>query len=132
MIGTRRGGIALRINDGSEKEAKFSATPRYVEANGAPIDLEGHVSSDFVDINADGLPDLVCVEHGGTISWYPNEGTASEPKFSNSISIANDLETGPVSYPRVSVADLNGDSKPDILVGGKAKETVGFWVFYQK
>ena len=134
IVGGRRGGIGLRINEGSAKDPQFSAKPQYVEADGAAIDLEGHVSTDFVDLDGDGLRDLVCAEHGGRISYYPNVGDAKAPKFSKPVEIsAGGMSGDPKNYLRVNAADLNGDGKADLLVGaGTAKNEPGIWVYYQK
>ena len=136
LIGTRRGGIALRINEGSPKEPRFSATPRYVEAGGAPLILESHVSTEFIDLDGDGLRDLVCAQHGGAISWYKNSGTKKAPKFTKPSLIKNEDPFGPKSYLCLSAADMNGDEKADLIVGAKAKTDDGYvpgmWVLYQE
>ncbi len=134
IIGGRRGGIGLRINEGSAKDPKFSDTPRYIEADGKAIDLEGHVSTDFADIDGDGLRDLVCAEHGGRISYYPNVGDAKSPKFSKPVVVASTAGAdAPKNYPRVNAADMNGDGKADLLIGAGAPDRKpAIWVLYQK
>ena len=132
MIGTRRGGIGLRINEGSADEPKWSATPRYVEADGEPIQLESHVSSDMVDLDGDGLLDLVCAEHGGKIHVFRNAGNKMEPKFGEPMVIDGFVD-GPVLYPRISAADMNGDGKVDLVVGANSKtREPGIWVYHQE
>lgn len=133
MIGGRRGAIGLRINEGSAKEPKFSATPLFVEASGKPIDLEGHVSTDLVDLDGDGLRDLICAQDGGEITWYRNSGNEKTPKFTEPVKIVSKGVEEPVGYLRINAADMNGDGKPDLLVGANDAERVhGIWVFYQK
>lgn len=133
IIGGRRGSIGLRINKGSAKDPQFSKTPQFLEAGGKPIILESQVSTDFVDLDGDGLRDLVCAQTGGEISWFRNIGNKSQPKFNKSTSIASEGDDRPSSYPRVNAADLNGDGKPDLLIGAKSPGgKPGFWVYYQK
>ena len=81
----------------------------------------------------DGLADLVCAEHGGALRWYRNEGEKGAPKFGEPILIPNEGADGPRGYLRVCASDLNGDGKPDLLIGAvDAKRQPGFWVLHQK
>ena len=133
LFGGRRGCIGLRINEGTPKDPQFSATPLFVEAGGKAIDLEGHVSTDFVDLDGDGLRDLVCAEHGGNLMWYKNIGDKKAPKFDKPTAVTSEGDDRPTSYPRVNAADMNGDDKPDLVVSGKSSSgTPAIWVYYQK
>ena len=40
----------------------------------------------------------------------------------------------PVGYPRINAADMNGDGKPDLVVGGEKSQgnTPAIWVYYQR
>lgn len=133
IIGGRRGNIGLRINVGTPTEPKFSKKPQYVEADGKPIAFKRDVSTDLVDLDGDGLRDLVCGVSNGRIVWYRNSGTKEQPVFKTPQKVANDGDDAPVEYMRISACDLNGDDKPDLLVGAKTKDRKhGLWIFLQK
>jgi hypothetical protein len=133
IIGGRRGNIGLRINEGTPQDPQFSAKPQFLEADGKPITLASQVSTDFVDLDGDGLRDLVCAQTNGEISWYRNGGDETKPSFQKSQRIASEGDDRPSGYPRVNSVDMNGDGKTDLLIGGKTPGgEPGFWVYYQE
>jgi hypothetical protein len=133
IIGGRRGNIGLRINEGSVQDPQFSSKAQFVEADGKAISLEGQVSTDFVDLDGDGLRDLVCAETNGKISWFRNVGDKTNPVFEESRPIASEGDDCPYYYPRVNAADMNGDGKADLLIGSKSQaKQPGYWVYYQE
>ena len=138
IIGSRSGTIGLRINEGDKNKAVFSDKNIYLKVAGKPIILPQQVSIDFVDLNNDTLPDLVCAENSGKITWCKNEGTKTQPKFTTSQTIfdANSDKKSkkvPVHYLALAVRDQNGDNKPDILVGAKdRKHQSHYWILIQK
>lgn len=69
--------------------------------------------ADLVDINADGLPDLVYTPADGQHRFYLNRGHgrwASEPI------IPDNSPAERLSNPNVRMADMNGDGRVDLLV----------------
>ena len=87
----------------------------------------------FVDLNGDGKPDLLTADPTGYFRFYPNQGTAQEPKFTNAellplfLSIAphprkaewspNNDEDGWRICPRFSLADWRRRGLLDLVVG---------------
>ena len=73
-----------------------------------------------VDLNDDGRKDLVLGNTEGQLVFYPNVGTDAAPLFDGSQLLEADGETIDLSgipRSRPSVADVNGDGVPDLLVG---------------
>ncbi|MDP2361667.1 MAG: VCBS repeat-containing protein [bacterium] len=98
-----------------------------VLADGVPLAVNGYAIPDLADWNGDGRPDLLVGEGGGAapqskIRLYLNQGGPGAPLFSNwtYLQAAGADIVQPSSgcmgcCPRV--ADWNGDSLPDLLVG---------------
>jgi Ca2+-binding RTX toxin-like protein len=100
-----------------------AALPAYTERFGAAnpfngIDVGTDSTPSFADVNGDGTLDLVVGAADGTLSYYQNTGTATAPVYVQQTSAANPfngIDVGTESAP--SFADVNGDGKPDLLVG---------------
>lgn len=73
------------------------------------------------DLNGDGYPDVVVLDQNSdTVSIFLNDQTGSFPAVS-SLSVA--VGNSPAS---VTLADLNGDSKLDVVVSNSGDNTVGY------
>ena len=74
------------------------------------------------DINGDGKPEVLSATTGGSkISLYPNNSSPGNISFGEKI----DIQTG--SKPRsISIADLDSDQRPDIVVANTESGTVSF------
>lgn len=72
------------------------------------------------DIDADGRPDLVTTNaFSNTVSVLKNNGTGGNLSFASKL----DLSTG--VYPqRITVADLDGDTRPEIVVANSSSSTL--------
>ena len=74
------------------------------------------------DLNGDGKPDLAVTNNSGnsvSVLFNTTSPGASTPTFSAS----TDFTTGTAPYP-VSIADLNGDGKPDLVVGNNTASSI--------
>jgi hypothetical protein len=65
-------------NSGDGQPAQFNLT----EVNFAGIDVGQSSTPQLVDVNEDGLLDLLIGERSGTLNYYKNNGTADNPSFS--------------------------------------------------
>ncbi len=70
-------------------------------------------SLSFVDVNGDGLPDLIVASPLGYLYWYPNIGKKGQPAFDHATIVQTYLGTA----ARIHAVDWNGDGKIDILFG---------------
>jgi hypothetical protein len=88
------------------------------------------ISVDFIDVNGDGLPDLITADPAGVLRAYINSGTKTEPKFTHAeiipifppqISKETKYDrgwwTGPHSVPKIALFDWNHKGAPDLLIG---------------
>ncbi|MDR3405564.1 MAG: VCBS repeat-containing protein [Chthoniobacter sp.] len=88
------------------------------------------ISVSFVDVNGDGLPDLITADPAGILRAYINSGTKTEPKFTYAEiiplfppQIAKDTVydrswwTGPHSVPKIALFDWNHNGAADLLIG---------------
>ncbi len=131
LIGDFGGGIYLRKNIGSRSEPIFDRESVRVKASGKSLKENSHANPVVADWDGDGKWDLVVGSGDGSVAWYQNIGTSSEPEFgsrnqllepaADSIFLRQNLKAdeSPVRGTRaqICVTDYNGDGAPDLLVG---------------
>jgi hypothetical protein len=116
--------------DGGGFLAGFRRTTYATTESGKVGGQEMPISVSFVDVNGDGLPDLITADPAGVLRAYINSGTKTEPKFTYAEviplfppQIAKDSAydrswgTGPHSIPKIALSDWSHDGKLDLLVG---------------
>ena len=71
MAGNTNGQLLAHLNIGTDESPLFSATPLYLEAGGAVIDLVSTRSRPFIgDYNSDGIYDILVGASDGNIRVY--------------------------------------------------------------
>ena len=104
-----------------DSTAPGAATPTFLARQHFPVGA-GPDSVAAVDLNLDGKPDLVIANHDddtATVLFNTTAPGSTTASFASGVSFA----TG--SQPSaVSVADLNGDSKPDLVVADEGSDRV--------
>lgn len=81
ILGNSDGSLTLYTNTaGAGNPANFV----FNQNNFSSIDVGHNSSPQIVDVNRDGLPDLLIGEASGNLNYYQNIGTLSTPVFSNS------------------------------------------------
>ncbi|NYT26573.1 MAG: VCBS repeat-containing protein [Candidatus Thiodubiliella endoseptemdiera] len=92
------------------------------------IDVGGYSTPNLADIDGDGDLDLVMGESNGTLKYYQNTGTTSNPTYEAKTGDSNPfngIDVGYLSAP--TLADIDGDGDLDLVVG----ERNGTLKYYQ-
>ena len=130
LLADRRGFIALCKNDG---HGRF-ALEGYLQQENAPVSVGRCAAPTLADWNGDRKPDLVCGGEDGYVTVFDNVGTKpGELLFAPGKRVMVDgrplmARPGPgdggqqlrYSWPRV--ADMDGDGRLDLLLGGGCGE----------
>jgi hypothetical protein len=131
LVGNMRGDLYLLPNNGTKAKPAYGA-PRKLEAGGQPIKAPHHGDSQPVaaDWDGDGLLDLIVGWGDGSVVWYRNAGSRTEPKFAQGVTLVPaapwpnyddnappSRDTKPGVRAKVCVVDWNGDGHLDLLVG---------------
>ncbi|HEV3260407.1 MAG TPA: FG-GAP-like repeat-containing protein [Gemmataceae bacterium] len=131
LIGNMQGDLYLIPNDGTNAKPAYGM-PRKLEAGGRPIKAPHHGDSQPIaaDWDGDGLLDLLVAWGDGSVVWYRNVGSKTEPKLAKGVTLVkaapwpnyddnapstNDNKPG--VRAKVCVVDWNGDGHLDLLVG---------------
>jgi FG-GAP-like repeat len=128
IVGTIDGRVYLIPNEGSRTGYLFGA-PRPLDVNGKPIELpEGDVHPVVADWDRDGKPDLLVGTGSGSVVWYRNVGSRTQPRLTPPAVLVPASAAGNRSdaslkegqrgiRAKICVTDWNGDGWPDLLLG---------------
>ena len=100
-----------------------ASTPTYTARAGTAnpfngIDVGLRSAPTFADIDGDGDQDLVVGEFIGTLRYYENTGTASDPVYTERSGTANPFNGIIVNLTSApTFADIDGDGDPDLVFG---------------
>ena len=128
LIMGRNRGVYVYLNEGSNKEPHFDFARSRLGTKIKNVFPTERLSPAIVDWDGDGLQDLLAGTQSGDILFARNTGSKQIPKFAGVSRIEAEgkiVQAG--SEARIAVGDLDGDGKPDLLVG----DATGLVRFYQ-
>src|SRR5262249_39608871 len=114
LVGDGYGALHYYENTGTK------TSPDYVEQTGAAnpfggINVGNNASPAFGDVDGDGTLDLVVGAADGTLHYYENTGTKTNPHYVEQTGIANPfygINDGYYASP--TLGDINGDGVLDV------------------
>lgn len=126
FVGNFSGKVEFFRNDGSADDPNFSA----VTGAENPLNLVSVAMAvpDFVDIDNDGDLDVFIGKRDGTINFYRNDGSVSNPNFTATSGANNPLDGVDIgSYASPAFTDIDNDGDQDAFIG----ELNGKLIFYR-
>jgi hypothetical protein len=118
VVGELNGNVFRLTNIGTNTVPNFSSAQLMNDANGVAIDVGQSATPQLIDINEDGLLDLVLGEKSGNVNYFKNIGTAQSPIWS----LVTETLAGAEAS---SYLGLDGFSVPFVL-----KDDMGVWNLY--
>ncbi len=117
--------ICHAANTGSAQTAFVGSQETFFPINSRPVRLHSYPAAYFIDVNGDGLRDMLATPSGDDYSentqcaWlYENTGTTQQAAFSfqqTDFLVGDMLDVGGTSAP--SLLDFDGDGLMDLVVG---------------
>ena len=130
LIGCFEGELKLRLNEGDSKKPVFATDNQSVKAGNKPLKVDAHCCPVVADWDKDGLWDILAGSDNGSVVWFRNVGTKTDPQFgegqllvSKHTGTGKDLECWsedeivPGIRAQIEVVDFNQDGKLDLILG---------------
>lgn len=121
VVGAYDGRIHVFLNAGSDTLPEFESET-FAQDSGSDLDVPSARSSPHVlDVDDDGVKDLVAGNTNGELLFYRNTGSDSAPAFSGHEYVLSDslpIDLPGLARSRPYVCDWNADGLLDVLIGG--------------
>lgn len=118
LVGGSDGFVRLYINVGTNANPVFDETQYVTLANGAQLEVPGRAAPVVVDLDRDGLKDIVCGCTNGAAYFFKNTGTNSNPQLLEPIILGIDtLNIYAGATGRFAPIDWDGDGDLDLMAG---------------
>lgn len=111
VLGTWNDGIHFYRNTGSPGAPSFE----HVEPMTIELSRGSNATPAVVDLDGNGLLDLIVGRSNGELSYYRNVGSPTEPRFELVTDRWLEIRPGRRSHP--SFTDLTGNGLPDLVIG---------------
>ncbi|TKJ40638.1 hypothetical protein CEE37_06655 [candidate division LCP-89 bacterium B3_LCP] len=119
LVGASDGRVYLYINVGTNAAPVFATTSYVRLSNNTQLDYGSRSGPIVVDLNNDGVKDLVSGEVSGKMYYCQNNGTNEVPSLASPVALQTgtiDIDHG--STARAAIIDWDGDGTTDLVVGG--------------
>ena len=120
VTGSLDGRVRVFLNSATSGSLDFGAAFVIQNGTGDLVVPTGRSSVSVVDLNYDGRKDLVLGNADGQALLYRNIGSDAQPRFDGFVPLtAGGAEINLAGFVRSQpyVADLNGDGRPDLVLG---------------
>ncbi len=117
LVGASIGYVYLYINEGSNANPVFNVE-QTIQAGGIQLDFGSRSGPIVVDLNDDGIKDLISGDYSGKMYYCQNNGTNSRPELALKVALKTgtlDIDAGSTS--RAAIVDWDSDGSMDIMVG---------------
>jgi hypothetical protein len=118
LVGASDGFVRLFINEGSNADPVFIRTEYVTLETGEQLSVPGRAAPVVIDLNNDGLKDVVSGCTNGKAYFFENAGTNSNPQLLDPVTLGIDtLDIYAGATGRFAPIDWDGDGTVDLMAG---------------
>ena len=118
LVGESDGVINLCLNVGTNANPTFNSSQTLRLASNAELDVGYRSSPNVVDMNGDGVKDVVSGEVYGKVFFYENNGTNANPQLADGVYLAmGSQQIATAGTSRTTPVDWNNDGQMDLVLG---------------